>query len=267
MSTFSESGEGDLRPELELNSRIAAPSIRSEAWPTESNRLRVCQDASGLPLYMTSGQPNSVLPSRERDRQLILKRAFDIVVTAAALFALAPLLCLVAIAIKVSSRGPVFFRQSREGLGGKPFKMFKFRSMRVEDGDISGVKQTVSDDPRVTPVGRFLRRTSIDELPQLFNVILGDMSIVGPRPHVAGMMAGGMLYTELVPYYAARFDMLPGITGWAQANGLRGATTRADVAKARVDHDIAYIQNFSVLLDLRIIGMTLRREFISGTGI
>lgn len=215
---------------------------------------------------MMNGKPTSVLPSRERNRQLVLKRAFDVLVTAAALFALAPLLCLVAIAVKVSSRGPVFFRQSREGLGGQSFEMFKFRSMRVEDSDVSGVKQTVSDDPRVTPVGRFLRRTSIDELPQLFNVLLGDMSLVGPRPHVAGMMAGGMLYTDLVPYYAARFDMLPGITGWAQANGLRGATTQAEIAKARVDHDIAYIQNFSLLLDLRIIWMTLRREFIGGTG-
>jgi polysaccharide biosynthesis protein PslA len=266
MSTFSESGEGELRPELELSPRTAVPYARSEISPTDRVRLRGHQDASGLPLYMINGQPSSVLPSRDRDGQLALKRAFDIVVTAAALFALAPLLILVAIAVKASSRGPVFFRQSREGLGGKPFQMFKFRSMRVEDSDVSGVKQTVSDDPRVTPVGRFLRRTSIDELPQLFNVLLGDMSIVGPRPHVPGMMAGGMLYTELVPYYAARFGMLPGITGWAQANGLRGPTTQAGAAKARVDHDIAYIQNFSLLLDLRIIWMTLRREFISGTG-
>lgn len=266
MSTFSESGEGELRSELELTSRTAVPYARSEISQTDRVRLRGHQDASGLPLYMINGQPSSVLPSRDRDRQLALKRAFDLVVTAAALFALAPLLILVAIAVKASSSGPVFFRQSREGLGGKPFQMFKFRSMRVEDSDVSGVKQTVSDDPRVTPVGRFLRRTSIDELPQLFNVLLGDMSIVGPRPHVPGMMAGGMLYTELVPYYAARFDMLPGITGWAQANGLRGPTTQADVAKARVLHDIAYIQNYSVLLDLRIIWMTLRREFIGGTG-
>ncbi|KKB12061.1 exopolysaccharide biosynthesis protein [Devosia geojensis] len=213
-----------------------------------------------------NGQPTPVFPSRDRIRQLALKRLFDIAVALAALMVLAPLFCLVAVAIRLGSRGPVFFRQTREGYEGRAFRMFKFRTMHVEDCDVSGVSQTIEGDPRVTAVGRFLRRTSIDELPQLINVVLGDMSIVGPRPHVSGMMAGGMLYTQLVPYYSARLDMLPGITGWAQANGLRGTTQDSAVAKARIDYDIAYIQNFSLMLDLRIIWMTFRREFISGTG-
>jgi len=267
MSSFSGPGEaGLLQPELELGAVPATPVARPSAGPGDRIRVRDHRDTGGIPLFLMNGQPTPVLPSRNRNRQLAVKRLVDIAVAAAALLALAPLFCLVAVAIRGTSRGPVFFRQAREGLGGRPFLMFKFRSMRAEDCDASGVSQTVKGDPRVTPVGRFLRRTSIDELPQLFNVLLGDMSIVGPRPHVAGMMAGGMLYTELVPYYAARLDMLPGITGWAQANGLRGTTQDADVARARVDYDIAYIQNFSVTLDLRIIWMTLRREFISGTG-
>jgi len=229
-------------------------------------RFREHRDASGIPLFLMNGQPTPALPSRDRNRQLVLKRAFDIITALAALLALAPFFVLIAVAIKGTSRGPVFFRQAREGLNGAPFQVFKFRSMRVEDCDVSGVNQTVKGDPRVTAIGRFLRRTSIDELPQLINVLLGDMSIVGPRPHVAGMRAGGMLYGELVPYYAMRLDMLPGITGWAQANGLRGTTQDAELARARVDHDIAYIQNFSLALDLRIVWMTFWREFISGTG-
>jgi polysaccharide biosynthesis protein PslA len=179
---------------------------------------------------------------------------------------LLPLLLLVALAIRVTSEGPALLRQKRTGLDGTTFEIFKFRSMYVEKGDPTGVTQTVAMDSRVTPIGRFLRRNNIDELPQLLNVLRGEMSIVGPRPHVPQMLAAGVAYDQLVPYYAMRHQMKPGLTGWAQANGLRGPTDNALKARSRVNHDIAYIQNFSVLLDLRIILRTLARELIGGSG-
>jgi lipopolysaccharide/colanic/teichoic acid biosynthesis glycosyltransferase len=145
--------------------------------------------------------------------------------------------------------------------------MLKFRTMYDDHADPTGQAQTRPDDERITPVGRLLRRTSIDELPQLINVITGDMSLVGPRPHVAGMLAAGIDYAELVPYYNLRHTMRPGLSGWAQANGLRGPTDSAEIARARIDHDIAYIQNFSIWLDLKIIWLTLVKEFVTGSGV
>ena len=195
---------------------------------------------------------------------IALKRALDIVGAIVGICALGPLLIIVALVIKCTSPGPVLFRQSREGLNGQTFKALKFRSMRMADCDPSGVSQTRENDPRVTLVGRFIRKTSIDELPQLFNVLVGDMSLVGPRPHVANMLAGGRPYRDLVPYYDERLAMRPGITGWAQANGLRGSTRDPQRARQRIDHDIAYIQNFSIWLDLKIIGLTIVREFFTG---
>jgi polysaccharide biosynthesis protein PslA len=221
-------------------------------------------NSSGLELAWSGDCPSPVSNSIGRDLNLAMKRVMDVALSLSALLALAPLFLLIAFAIKIESRGPVFFVQPREGLNGKIFDIFKFRSMRTEVCDLTGVAQTVKGDPRVTIVGRFLRRTSIDELPQLFNVLFGSMSIVGPRPHVAGMLASGKSYKELVPYYADRFAMKPGITGWAQANGLRGGTEQATKAQARIDHDIAYIQNFSIGLDLKIILMTIAREFVTG---
>jgi lipopolysaccharide/colanic/teichoic acid biosynthesis glycosyltransferase len=158
----------------------------------------------------------------------------------------------------------MLFRQARVGYGGKPFTILKFRTMYADKCDASGVTQTKSNDQRITPLGKFLRRTSIDELPQLLNVLRGDMSLVGPRPHVAGMLAGGQEFERLIPYYTLRHAMRPGITGWAQANGYRGPTVDATVAKKRIDHDIAYIQNFSIPLDIKIIAVTLWKEFLSG---
>jgi polysaccharide biosynthesis protein PslA len=155
----------------------------------------------------------------------------------------------------------------RPGLYGRPFEMLKFRTMYADAGDATGVKQTTANDSRVTPLGKFLRNKSIDELPQLINVLKGDMSLIGPRPHVANMLAGDVLYEELVPYYHHRYEMKPGLSGWAQANGLRGPTVDAALAKARIDHDLAYIQNFSLWLDIRIIVMTIRSEFFTGSGL
>lgn len=230
------------------------------------SQRRLSSTQSGLVMTVLRDAPEAALSSTSRNAQLAVKRAFDVIVGSLALLALLPLFVVVGIAIKATSRGPVFFRQLREGLNGELFPTYKFRSMKLDDCDDSGVAQTSKGDPRVTTIGRFLRRTSIDELPQLLNVLRGDMSLVGPRPHVRGMKAGGMLYRDLVPYYDARLAMRPGITGWAQANGLRGPTTDARLAISRVDHDIAYIQNFSLWLDMKIIIATVRHEFIGGSG-
>lgn len=219
----------------------------------------------GLPVRLSNGIPEAGYGNARR-LDTVLKRAMDVVVSICAVAALMPLFLIVAVAIKMTSAGPVLFRQYREGLHGTPFLIYKFRSLAVEVEDRTGVAQTRIGDPRVTGIGRFIRRTSIDELPQLLNVLLGHMSLVGPRPHVANMLAGGMKYVQLVPYYDLRLQMRPGLTGWAQANGLRGSTEDAAMARARVDYDIAYIQNFNILLDLRILLKTIAREFLSGSG-
>ncbi|WP_244534631.1 sugar transferase [Hyphomicrobium sp. CS1GBMeth3] len=195
-----------------------------------------------------------------------IKRATDIFVSSALLLALSPVLAAVALAIKLTSSGPIFFRQQRYGLNSDLFPILKFRTMYVGDMDVTGVKQTRDADPRVTPLGRFLRRTNLDELPQLINVLRGDMSLVGPRPHVPGMLAGGMPYEMLVPTYFERHRMRPGMTGLAQINELRGSTTDAKFARARIAYDIAYTENWSLLLDLRILWTTFRTEVLRGTG-
>jgi lipopolysaccharide/colanic/teichoic acid biosynthesis glycosyltransferase len=146
------------------------------------------------------------------------------------------------------------------------FDILKFRTMYVDRGDTTGVKQTVDGDARVTPLGRFMRQRSLDELPQLLNVLFGTMSLVGPRPHVAGQLAAGRPCAEVIHYYELRHAMKPGLTGWAQVNGYRGPTDTITKAQARVDHDLAYIQNFTVLLDLKIIWRTFWKEVVTGSG-
>jgi putative colanic acid biosynthesis UDP-glucose lipid carrier transferase len=182
-----------------------------------------------------------------------VKRAIDIVLAGTALIALMPLLTLVAIAIKLDSPGRVIFRQTRHGFNGKPFNILKFRTMTVlEDGD--SVKQTVRLDKRVTRVGLWLRRTSIDELPQLINVLNGEMSLVGPRPHAA---AHDNYFDQVIANYAFRQRMKPGITGCAQVNGSRGETPTVDAMQRRVQLDIWYIENWSFQLDLVIMFRTI----------
>ena len=178
----------------------------------------------------------------------------------------APLFIGIAIAIKVTSQGPVFFRQKRYGYRNKRFWIYKFRTMFTHLGDNRGTRQTSTDDPRVTPLGRILRKTSLDELPQLINVLRGDMALVGPRPHVPGMLAGGLLYEELTPYYFQRHNMRPGITGLAQVSGYRGSTAVPLPAIERLHHDLQYIERWSLRLDLLIIIRTAIREFTSGSG-
>ena len=181
-----------------------------------------------------------------------LKRLLDIVGASVGLVMLAPLFVLTAVAIKLDSSGPVFFRQRRNGFNTSQFRIFKFRTMTVMDDGVV-IFQAKRNDPRVTRVGRMLRQSSIDELPQLFNVLLGDMSLVGPRPHA---LAHDDKYAEVLSNYAFRNHVKPGITGWAQVNGYRGETIRIEQMKARVDRDLWYINNWDLLLDLKILALT-----------
>jgi putative colanic acid biosynthesis UDP-glucose lipid carrier transferase len=180
------------------------------------------------------------------------KRALDLAIAIPMLVLLAPFLALVGLLIKLDSRGPVFFRQTRLGLNAKPFGIFKFRSMRVmENGDT--VTQAKANDDRVTRIGKFLRKTSIDELPQLLNVISGEMSIIGPRPHAR---AHDLFYMTVIENYELRQAVKPGITGWAQVNGHRGETPTFADMQARVDHDVWYAKHLNLLLDLKILAVT-----------
>ncbi|WP_438751562.1 sugar transferase [Pararhizobium sp. O133] len=199
--------------------------------------------------------------------QLAAKRGMDIFGSFLGLLVLSPLMLLVAILIKLESKGPVFFRQLRTGINETPFEILKFRSMYTDLCDNSGVRQTIDNDPRITPLGRILRKTNLDELPQLLNVLIGDMSLVGPRPHVPDMLAAGRTYSDLVQGYEYRHLMRPGITGLAQARGLRGPTGHRWMAIRRIVCDVEYVRNFSLLLDIKIIIRTVVNELKGGTGL
>lgn len=186
------------------------------------------------------------------DMNAMAKDLFDRVFAAAVLVLLLPLFVAVGIGIKATSPGPVFFRQPRLGLNGRPFMCFKFRSMRVHQ-EHGAVTQATQDDPRVTRLGRFLRRTSLDELPQFINVLLGDMSVVGPRPHA---LQHNELYKDKLEMYMLRHRVKPGITGWAQIHGYRGETDTVDKMAKRVQFDLHYIQNWSFSMDMKIIAWT-----------
>ena len=190
------------------------------------------------------------------DWDYIVKRAFDLFFASLALVLLSPVMVAVAIAIRLDSPGPAFFRQKRYGFNNEIIDVFKFRSMYTDMSDAAAARLVTRDDPRVTRVGRFIRKTSLDELPQLFNVIKGDLSLVGPRPHAMQAKAHNRLYDEVVDGYFARHRVKPGITGWAQIHGWRGETDTEDKIQHRVEHDLYYIENWSVLLDLYIILVT-----------
>jgi putative colanic acid biosynthesis UDP-glucose lipid carrier transferase len=180
------------------------------------------------------------------------KRTFDVVLACFALVFFSPVLLIMALAIKRSSPGPVLFKQRRYGLNGEEILVYKFRSMTVcEDGPV--VAQATEKDSRVTPLGAFLRRTSLDELPQIFNVLEGKMSFVGPRPHA---VAHNEEYRKLINGYMIRHKVRPGITGWAQVNGLRGETSTIDKMQRRVQYDLDYLKNWSLWLDLKILART-----------
>jgi putative colanic acid biosynthesis UDP-glucose lipid carrier transferase len=184
----------------------------------------------------------------------LLKRLSDIVLSSIILLLISPVLAAIAIGVKLSSPGPAIFKQKRNGLDGEEIIVYKFRSMRTTDnGPV--VKQATKDDPRVTRFGAFIRKTSLDELPQFINVLQGRMSIVGPRPHA---VAHNQMYRELIKAYMVRHKVKPGITGWAQVNGLRGETDTIDKMRARVEYDLEYLRNWSIGLDLQIIARTVR---------
>jgi len=168
----------------------------------------------------------------------------------------APLMLAIAAIIKVDSPGPVFFKQKRYGFNNRLITVWKFRTMHWDRTDGDAEIQTTKNDPRVTRVGKFLRRTSLDEIPQLINVLLGDMSLVGPRPHAIATKAAGKLFEEVVEEYTARHRVKPGITGWAQVNGWRGETDTGEQIQQRVRHDLYYIDNWSIPFDLKILLLT-----------
>jgi Undecaprenyl-phosphate glucose phosphotransferase len=204
-------------------------------------------DLLGVPTINLAASP---LPPNA----MVQKELFDRLFALAALVAVAPVLLACAIAVKLSSPGPIFFRQSRKGADGRVFTIYKFRTMRLHEQKPGVLEQATRDDPRITTVGGFLRRTSLDELPQFFNVLRGDMSVVGPRPHA---LEHDDLYQNVVSGYIHRYRIKPGITGWAQINGFRGETDRIEKMEGRVAHDLYYLRNWSFGLDVKIIFATV----------
>jgi Undecaprenyl-phosphate glucose phosphotransferase len=198
-----------------------------------------------------------VLDQPITDWDVVMKWLFDKLVGSLALIAAAPLMALVALAVKLDSKGPVLFKQKRYGFNNELIEVYKFRSMYVDQSDATASRLVTKDDPRVTRVGRFIRKTSLDELPQLLNVVLvGNLSLVGPRPHAVNAKAEERRYDEAVDGYFARHRVKPGITGWAQINGWRGETDTQEKIQRRVEHDLYYIENWSVLFDLFILAKT-----------
>jgi exopolysaccharide biosynthesis polyprenyl glycosylphosphotransferase len=188
----------------------------------------------------------------------IVKRAVDLVLAVSALAFLLPLLLMIAIAVKLDSRGPVFFRQQRVGYGNRLFMMYKFRSMKVETSDARGGRSASRDDDRITRIGRIIRATSVDELPQLLNVLRGEMSVVGPRPHALGSLAGDQLFWHVDARYHHRHACKPGLTGLAQVRGFRGATHSREDLVSRLQADLEYLNNWSLWRDIMILLSTVR---------
>ena len=208
------------------------------------------QDISGIPVVGICETPFT-------GTNELVKRISDVVISLLILLLISPVLLAVALGVKLSSPGPVIFKQRRNGLDGEEIMVYKFRSMRTQD-DGNVVKQATKMGPRITPFGAFIRRTSLDELPQFVNVLQGRMSIVGPRPHA---VAHNEEYRKLIKAYMVRHKVKPGITGWAQVNGLRGETDTIEKMKARVEYDLEYLRNWSLALDLQIIVRTARLVF------
>jgi putative colanic acid biosynthesis UDP-glucose lipid carrier transferase len=209
------------------------------------------QDVNGVPVV-------GILETPFTGTNQLVKRLSDIVLSTVILLLVSPILVAVAIGVKLSSRGPVIFKQRRNGLDGEEIVVFKFRSMTTqEDGSL--IRQATRNDPRVTPFGAFIRKTSLDELPQFFNVLQGQMSIVGPRPHA---VVHNKEYRQIIKAYMVRHKVKPGITGWAQVNGQRGETDTVEKMRSRVEYDLEYLRNWSLALDLRIIAGTVKLLFL-----
>jgi polysaccharide biosynthesis protein PslA len=230
-----------------VNAFLSVPvalHLRPEQVMNRFAEMQVAATGSGLSLNV-GRRPLSPF-------EVAFKRAFDVAVAGAALVLLAPVLGAIALLIRLDSRGPALFVQHRHGFNQEPFRVLKFRSMRVEAD--AGFRQATRDDDRITRVGRLLRRYNLDELPQLWNVIRGDMSLVGPRPHA---LAHDRSFERRIALYARRHNVKPGITGWAQVNGLRGETLTDEAMRARVEHDLHYIDHWSPWLDLKILVATV----------
>jgi len=246
---------------LRAEARIAELVAKLRSLPVDL-RLSLDPIGGGFPVRGI-GETGSIQMLEILDRPLknwsaVVKWFEDKILGAACLLTLAPWMALIALAIRLDSKGPAIFVQERFGFNNNTIRVFKFRTMDVEGSDPTGSVRTTFDDPRVTRVGRILRRFSFDELPQLFNVLLGDMSLVGPRPHVVAMKAGERLYHEAVGEYFLRHRVRPGMTGWAQVHGLRGEIDTPEKARARVEHDLWYIDHWSLWLDIKVLLFTLR---------
>jgi Undecaprenyl-phosphate glucose phosphotransferase len=260
---------------LNIDTVIVALPLAADRLLVETlNRLclvpvhvRLCPDAFGLRLgtvrasHIAGHTFLNVIDRPLSDWRMIAKAVEDRLLGAAILATISPLLLAIAILIKLDSPGPVLFRQKRYGFNNQLIEVLKFRSMYAEQTDANAEQLTRRNDPRITRIGAFLRRTSLDELPQFINVVRGEMSIVGPRPHALSAKAGTLLYQEAIKYYDARHRMKPGITGWAQVNGWRGETDTVEQIKKRVEHDLYYIEHWSILLDLKIIARTILGGF------
>jgi len=209
-------------------------------------------DLLGVPAINLAASPIT-------DLRVLPKRIFDRMFALAALSALSPVMLAIAVAVKLSSPGPVFFRQKRKGIDGNQFEIYKFRSMKVHKEEAGRITQATRRDPRITAVGAFLRRTSLDELPQFINVLRGEMSVVGPRPHA---LEHDDIYKDLVKGYMHRYRIKPGITGWAQINGYRGETDRIEKMMGRVKLDLYYMQHWTFWLDIKIVALTLWKGFV-----
>lgn len=224
---------------------VAVPFEKSGYHPPFAQMI----DVAGAPALQVMNRPF-------KGTQGLAKAAEDYLVAALGLLIASPIMLMAALAIRLDSPGPVMFRQTRVGFNGRTFLIYKFRTMTVDPND-DGSLGTDKSDPRITRVGAFLRKTSIDEIPQLLNVLRGEMSVVGPRPHVPRMLVGNERYTETVRRYAARHRIKPGITGWAQINGMRGGIHSVAKAERGVELDLHYIANWSLRLDVKIMARTL----------
>jgi Undecaprenyl-phosphate glucose phosphotransferase len=228
------------------------PNAVTLFWDVEGQDTRsaTLERLARLPLAEISGADDA-------DRRVLLKRIQDLALGAVALLVAAPVMAAVALAVRLDSPGPILFRQRRHGFNNEPITVWKFRSMHHALADLNAAQQVCACDERVTRVGRFIRKTSLDELPQLINVLRGEMSLVGPRPHAIGMRTGSEESAHLVAEYAWRHRMKPGITGWAQINGSRGPVDTAEAVRERVAFDIDYIERQCFWFDLYILAMTV----------
>jgi Undecaprenyl-phosphate glucose phosphotransferase len=206
--------------------------------------------------YIGSVPLLDILDRPINDWDSVAKRAFDIIFSLLGIVFLSPVMLATAIAIKLDSKGPVLFKQKRHGFNNEEIEVYKFRSMYTEQSDPTAIRTVTKGDPRVTRVGRFIRKTSIDELPQFFNALFGSLSLVGPRPHAVAAQSHNLLYNEVVDGYFARHRVKPGVTGWAQINGLRGEMDTDEKIRMRTEFDLYYIENWSLWFDLKILFLT-----------